>query len=97
MAIFSRLMRRNWSFEQFATSVPSIMIDPEVGWISPLSMRTSVHDDEDFPFADIEARVLHAHRGAGRFEDLFLGLALPEHLAGGVGSFTEYLIDVPCG
>ncbi len=55
------------------------------------------HDDEDFPFADIEARVLYAHSGAGRFEDLFLGLALPEHLAGGVGSFTEYLIDVPCG
>src|SRR5690606_9815232 len=55
------------------------------------------HDDEDFAFADIEARVLDPDRGAGGLKDLLLGPALGEHLAGVVGALPEDFIDVLYG
>src|SRR5690606_22114281 len=52
------------------------------------------HDDEDFTFADIEARILDAHRGACDFENFFLGSALGEQLKRFVRPFTEDLEDI---
>ena len=75
------------------------MIEPDVGAVEHTHQgrfagARESHDDEDLAFAHIEARILHAHRGARLLENVFLGVAFLEQFESGVGFFTEDLEDV---
>ena len=84
--------------------MPSIDIEPEVGLIRPLIIRTSVDFPEPespmttkiSPSSTVETHIVDADRMAVLFENLILGFTLGKQSERGIGIISKYLYNISC-